>query len=154
MAWEWSHTPEAYENAKKNLDSLSRETLEVIWAEWLTHNANPGGPFWDEAYPHALEMAKMMPKDSMQYGIWEYAERQRLCDNGGFRAWVCPFGCHTVPFSPTLNDEHRQFLNARIGRDLIQAAYDFRIHFELSESNAGDLIQQWQGESVSRPDGR
>ncbi len=31
--------------------------------------------------------------------IWQYAsEDLRTCDNGGYNAWMCPWGCHTVSF--------------------------------------------------------
>ena len=34
MAWSWSHTQEAYENAQANTHGLSLKKLREIWAEW------------------------------------------------------------------------------------------------------------------------
>jgi hypothetical protein len=96
MAWEWSHTDEAYYNAFENLSNQSREFLEVAMAEWL---ATDEDGFDTEKYDRrALPYAKRMDDDTLINSIWERAGEQRTCDNGGFNAWVCPYGCHQVSF--------------------------------------------------------
>lgn len=94
MAWEWSHTPEAYANARRNLGRLD-DDLRVIWAEWEAYDGND---FDDSVYPDALARAEDIPHDVLADRIWEQMEEQATCDNGGWRAWACPFGCHTVSF--------------------------------------------------------
>ena len=42
MAWSWSHSQEAYENARENLSTLDRETLEIIFAEWRAAQGKGG----------------------------------------------------------------------------------------------------------------
>jgi hypothetical protein len=34
----------------------------------------------------------------VQAEVWEKVKALAVCDNGGFEAWVCPYGCHTLPF--------------------------------------------------------
>lgn len=103
MAWEWSHTPEAYENARMNLEDLSHEELAVIMAEIVSKKYDDEFPEEPSAYKNgfyekALKNSKETPKDTLVNSIWEFAEEHRTCDNGGFNAYVCPYGCHTVSF--------------------------------------------------------
>ena len=42
MAWSWSHSQEAYENARENLSELDKETLEIIFAEWRAAQGKGG----------------------------------------------------------------------------------------------------------------
>ena len=99
MAWSWSHTAEAYATARENLEELPRDTLEEICDEWALHDADEGHPADEEVdIPN-------LPDDVLVDYIWERAEEQALCDNGGWAAWVCPYGCHTVPFSRGNPDE-------------------------------------------------
>lgn len=101
MAWEWSHTAEAYEIAQENLFHLDRVTLEVIYAEWQARcGDNEFDPDFDsEAYEQGLKEAKGIATEDIVDYIWTQAEALYTCDNGGWNAWVCPWGCHTVPFS-------------------------------------------------------
>lgn len=103
MAWEWSHTPEAYFAAYENVQNETREFLEVAFAEWHGNGGQYGSGnlsrFDISAHDKALERAKSLPADILADFIWQHAETQKTCDNGGFNAWVCPYGCHTVSFS-------------------------------------------------------
>lgn len=117
MAWSWSHTTEAYENAQRNLEDLPKEELDVIYAEWVAwkrghaiaraeaeaegdeYNEYVHEAFDESAYNSALKSAQMESRSGMIVKIvWPYVEEFATCDNGGFNAWVCPYGCHTVPF--------------------------------------------------------
>ena len=100
MAWSWSHTVEAYENARRNLGKLRKGELNVIYAEWEAHTSREEdeGAFDEPKYKAALTAARKIPADILADAIWERAEELATCDNGGFNAWVCPFGCHTVSF--------------------------------------------------------
>ena len=113
MAWSRSHTNEAYRDARANLDDLPRDTVAVIWAEWRAWDGNTFHAGFDgKAYKRKLRRfysllhrAKHadLALDSMREDIWSKAsgeETGRSCDNGGFNACLCPFGCgcHTVPF--------------------------------------------------------
>lgn len=95
MAWEWSHTVKAYWNARENLAELSKEELEIIYAEWSEWEDS----FNERKYGIALKHASKLCHDFLVAWIWERAEQFRTCDNGGFNAWICPYGCHAVPFS-------------------------------------------------------
>jgi hypothetical protein len=113
MAWEWSHTQEAYGNARRNLEGKSREWLNEVFGEWraesdrLVFHRRPIADFCDnggfdgEAYDAALLLAVDLPDEALIEEIWERMSSQRTCDNGGFNAWACPSGCHTISFSPS-----------------------------------------------------
>lgn len=102
MAWSWSHTPEAYDNAHDNLLDLPVDTLRVIYKEWRTHILSVGqdDAAWLATYENASNFTEMsdMTNREIADAIWEWANEQRTCDNGGWNAWMCPYGCHTVPF--------------------------------------------------------
>lgn len=107
MSWEWSHTTEALEYARKQVFELDRETLLTILAENYTakHQAEhaAGGPDFDEeAYEKFLARFEDLPADTMAESVWAFAEELCTCDNGGHNAHLCFYGCgcHTVPFSP------------------------------------------------------
>ncbi len=102
MAWEWSHTEEAYTAARTNLEGLEPDTLRVIWAEWkaAVPRTHGGYDFDSEAYETFLLQAQPLGPVRLASDIWERAADYRTCDNGGFNAHLCPFACgpHCVPF--------------------------------------------------------
>ncbi len=109
MAWSWSHTGEAYAFAYERLSELPTDELAVIFAEWRAAEIGGGivdaNEFSQRRYERALKFATTGPNDTMPGEwvadwIWNKAEEHCTCDNGGFNAWVCPYGCHTVPFGP------------------------------------------------------
>jgi hypothetical protein len=125
MAWSWSHSPEAYANALRNLEELSKEVLEEIYAEWQACNKEneylkrvwqlevefgkttfnepdfDNNAWCQDNYDIAIEAAKDISADVLAESIWGWAESHAVCDNGGFNAWVCPTGCHRVSFDYT-----------------------------------------------------
>jgi len=101
MTWEWSHTQDAYDNAHNNLWGLDRETLQIIWAEWHSSEYPDGGEereFDVQLYKFALSAVGLIDTELLIDFIWQDMERNATCDNGGYNAWCCPFGCHTVSF--------------------------------------------------------
>ena len=102
MAWSWSHAAEAYADAQSQVESKSREWLETVFAEWhATDEVDDFSPeFNEEEYQTALLEARTLPQDSLADFIWNRMSEFATCDNGGFDAWACPSGCHTVPFAP------------------------------------------------------
>lgn len=103
MAWSWSHTVQAYEYAHSQLGQLDREKLLEIRREWYASDpAQFATAFsqdkWDEAV--RFQMFADLSDEQLAEDIWDRAYTQQVCDNGGWNAWVCPFGCHTVPFGP------------------------------------------------------
>lgn len=114
MTWSWSHTVEAYCNARRNVESRGRDWLMEVWAEWEASvepdDAEPdefaGEYFNEEMYADALRRAADMPEDILADDIWRRMEDQANCDNGGFNAWACPYGCgcHVVSFDDEAGD--------------------------------------------------
>tara|TARA_Y100000034_G_C6704283_1_gene310771 strand:+ start:209 stop:520 length:312 start_codon:yes stop_codon:yes gene_type:complete len=98
MAWEWSHTAEAYADAETHLQALPRETLNIIFAEW---QANDSDGFNSAKHDTALKEAATLSREHLTEYIWQQASEQATCTNGGWEAWLCPFGCgcHLVPFN-------------------------------------------------------
>lgn len=108
MAWSWSHSNEAYAYAQQKVQELPLEILQIIYAEWIAHRPDEGPEHFNQrAYKKALREAKKLPGDVLADFIWEKAEERATCTNGGWEAWVCPFGCgpHMVPFGPEEQEE-------------------------------------------------
>ena len=105
MAWSWSHTHEAYCNARAQIEQSPRDWLEVCYAEIRVEVPDDGESQLDEGlYARALTQAKGLPSDVLADAIWEYASELQTCTNGGWEAWCCPWGCHTVPFAPVADE--------------------------------------------------
>ena len=100
MAWSWSHTTEAYERVRQQIFDAPREWLEVVFAEWEAENKKENEGFSEKKYEKALKRAKKMEEEALAGYIWEKAEEQSLCSNGGYLAYCCPFQClpHSLPF--------------------------------------------------------
>ena len=130
MSWSWSHTTEAYHYARKRLHSKPKGTLGVIWAEWKTYHKaqaeareearkeaeenewtfDPDSVLesrdFDQAYykekrAEAKDIVGRVGKEPLADEIWEWASEYATCTNGGWKAYMCPYGCecHMVPFS-------------------------------------------------------
>ena len=102
MSWEWSHTHEAYDIAKQNLELLSKEKLVEIYGEWTAYDAEGShGVDWSLAYAQNTATAENLSHDCLVEYIWDRAVDYRTCTNGGHNAYVCPdgCGCHLVSFS-------------------------------------------------------
>jgi hypothetical protein len=108
MAWEWSHTVEAYENVHDNIRDLKRGKLETIWAEWEAWDGNTNSTtgFDIKKYQVAQAKVKTLPDDILADAIWEKVTELRTCENGGHLAWLCPFGCdcHMAAFDYQCKD--------------------------------------------------
>ena len=108
MAWEWSHTQRAYDEAQDNTNGLPVRILREIYAEWKTkyHVSSLGedeicpGGWHDPTYDKALREARSLSAEALADYVWSMAKKQRTCDNGGHLAWLCPYGCraHCIPF--------------------------------------------------------
>ena len=121
MAWEWSHTQEAYDNARKQLDIQTPQFLIVCWAEWRTHereqqeavsNSHRWMKRYDRYHRTAESLWNQNPESVVEF-VWEKMSEQRTCDNGGHRAWCCPEGCHTVPFDEPSDDDLAYWMDSQ-----------------------------------------
>ena len=104
MAWEWSHTMAAYKNARDNLATFDDEQLAAVYAEWraMVPRENSEPDLHLGQYRFALIGARSKirrgMRDLLEDVVYGHMAEQSTCDNGGFDAWACPFGCHTVSF--------------------------------------------------------
>jgi hypothetical protein len=103
MAWDWSHTAEAYANARENLAHLELVDLHIIFGEWRANQLKGGinadnFTFNEYRYRRAIPYAESLSREALEKWIWEKMEAQALCTNGGHDAWCCPYGCHVVTF--------------------------------------------------------
>ena len=116
MAWSWSHTDEAYAaveeqlnnkaDAANNGDTEAAEWIQVVWAEWVASNWEDNLIMSDldlKKYERCLVRAKRQG-ESVGYGklvenIWEWTSELAACTNGGHEAYLCPHGCHLLPFN-------------------------------------------------------
>lgn len=116
MAWSWSHSPEAYESIEiqlnnkgveaNNGDTEAIEWLQTVWSEWIASNWRKDRVTTDldlRKYERAIARAKRqgaeLGYDKLAADIWNWSSDLATCTNGGWEAWVCPFGCHLLPFS-------------------------------------------------------
>lgn len=144
MTWEWSHSQEAYDNLRLQLEAQDREFLETVYAEWKAE----GRPGWfgsdgrhaittagfdERRYQRALCAAKDLSTDVLVEKIYNLAERQASCTNGGWEAWTCPYGCavHMLPF------EHPRQLEIVLD---VSEGIERRIKCKLK----GDHLSFWQ----------
>jgi hypothetical protein len=96
MAWQWSHTQQAEDNAKQNLYNLSKEVLVDCLVDWKVQT---GVEVSD--YDSTVDMYKGLLQCELVEKVWDYMsswEHGRTCDNGGFNAWVDKDGYVTVSF--------------------------------------------------------
>ena len=109
MAWEWSHTPEAYTNAYEQTKRLPRATLLTILREWSYDDRDKANRLPKRAISEKTGRARgfrrpaglwRLDRDTLADLVWQRAEEQRRCTNGGWEAYLCPEGCHRVPFDP------------------------------------------------------
>ena len=113
MSWEWSHTAEGIQNARDNLFDLPLEDPAVIYSEIQVarydEESNTYIEAWDgkdsKKYEKVLLKARTMDTETLAEAIWEFMESFRTCDRGGYNAYCCPYGCHTVPFDREVKED-------------------------------------------------
>jgi hypothetical protein len=101
MAWEWSHSQDAYDDFRANVAKQERAWLECVYAEWEARADNLEN-FDEKKFRKALKQAKKLPSDMLADTIYEKAEAFATCEAGGHNGYACPFGCgpHVLPFAP------------------------------------------------------
>lgn len=124
MAWEWSHSHQAYANAEGRLmlkaeaadkgDEDNQEWLEEIYSEWeateFDEDGSPGYFCLDKyavAQRECRAIAKQTSWQDIAEQIWMRASNYAVCTNGGHDAYVCPEGCgaHLVSFNSLTSEE-------------------------------------------------
>jgi len=103
MAWQWSHSQEAYQNVREQIKILDVETLATILAEWSEYGRFQNPDYEDsfgELYNKDLNTFRNLPLDVLSDVVWDRASELSLCTNGGWLAHLCPYGCgcHMSPF--------------------------------------------------------
>jgi hypothetical protein len=115
MAWSWSHTAEAYQNARDSFLELPPSTLRVILAEWVAAERDEYGEYdfnlrkYRKAIRENYRLERRLGPhilESLAEDCWNRIEELATCDNGGWNCWVCPFGCHTVPFNRAETEQY------------------------------------------------
>lgn len=123
MAWSWSHAGEAYAAAEENLmaradraakgDEYEQKWLLDCICEWDIEDYRPSHiDRWMKRYDRLMikwrREAKRLGWQFIAERIWEKAEELATCDNGGWNAWCCPDGCHTVSFTLQETEEEEE----------------------------------------------
>ena len=103
MSWSWSHSSEGIQNVMDNIEKLSDEDIRIVYAEWKACDSAQDGEYDNDAfdssaYDDALKASGNIDIDGLVQYIQDRCSEAAICDNGGFNAWVCPSGCHTVSF--------------------------------------------------------
>lgn len=100
MAWEISHTPEAWDAAARNLREWDRERL----IEALTDDAFEAAEEAGDDDPQAAADARWLDVNELPHDLLVDAalgciEEHGTCSNGGHAFWIDRQGFHTVPVS-------------------------------------------------------
>lgn len=95
MSWEWSHTAEAYENVRRNIADLPKRKLLEVLREWAYADRERKGR--KPSFRQPVGQRKL-PQDILADLVWDRASEHATCSNGGWDAYICPDGCHTVSF--------------------------------------------------------
>ena len=116
MAWAWSHTNEAYAAVEDQLNNKADEAnngdieaaewIHVVWSEWVASDWREDRVTTDldlRTYERASARAKRQGEslgyDKLAADIWNWSSDLATCTNGGSESWVCPYGCHLIPFN-------------------------------------------------------
>ena len=104
MAWEWSHSQEAYDFAREFLqEKIAFTALVEIAAEWDVHahcEVNDDAPAFDhELFNARVAEYKGYSQEDLAGLVWGKMEQLRTATNGGHALWGCPYGCkcHWIP---------------------------------------------------------
>ena len=101
MSWDWSHKEvgDLYENIH-NPSVVSTETIKECIAEFAAYTEEDhfDRDLYDQkmAWINGIDLGHECLADN----LWDLVVAQKICDNGGFNAWLCPNGCecHKAPF--------------------------------------------------------
>lgn len=97
MAWEISHSPEAWDNARANLETWDRDRLVEALTDDAFEAAESNGSDGMEAADILRELIEDHPTDILVDLCMEAISLHNTCDNGGFNFWIDREGFHTVP---------------------------------------------------------
>ena len=95
MAWEWSHTQEAYDEAREILGTWDRHDLIYAIIEDETEDFEGNG-LEDFRLKRVMELTEL-PTDILADHAWSIAETNRTCSNGGHELYVDRNGWYTIP---------------------------------------------------------
>ncbi len=107
MAWEWSHTADAYGNARAQLDALRKAELTIV-REWAHYDREQSTRYRRPSWRASFRLpagVRRLPQDVLADLVWDRMEELRTYTSGGWNAYACPYGCHTVPFEPVADRE-------------------------------------------------
>jgi hypothetical protein len=98
MAWEISHSQEAFDNARHNLALWDRDKLIDALSDDAFELAEQGGHSDPaDAAQAVLELLEDTPQDLLVDICMTTIEDHRTCSNGGHDFWIDREGFHTVP---------------------------------------------------------
>ncbi len=106
MAWEISHSPEAWDNAARNLATWDREQLiEALTDDAFEEQEEAGSDNPQLAADTLRELLEnadgfgnaLVAHDTLVDMALRTIERHNTCSNGGHDFWIDRQGFHTVP---------------------------------------------------------
>ena len=103
MAWEWSHTQEAYDEAREILGTWERADLIGAIVEdesdvFMDRETNEGKSVEDYRLERfAYWNDSFFTEDVLAELAWTIAEKNHMCSNGGHELYVDRNGWYTIP---------------------------------------------------------
>lgn len=102
MAWEISHTTEAWDNARRNLAQWDRgQLIEALTDDAFEGQEEAGHDNPSEAADVLRELLVDAPHDELVGMAYSSIEVHQTCSNGGYDFWIDRQGYHTVPVDYT-----------------------------------------------------
>jgi hypothetical protein len=96
MAWEISHTAEAWECFCRGLEAQTTEWLQEAIATCI---ADSSVDDWMDAYELALSQLQGAPHDALVCECVSWTERNSTCSNGGWDFYIDKSGFYSICLS-------------------------------------------------------
>jgi len=96
MAWEISHSAEAWDNARANLEAMGSERIINALADEAYHDACEADADGERAADECRARLASLPLDILVDAAMGSIRRHNTCDSGGHKFWIDRQGYHTV----------------------------------------------------------
>ena len=108
MAWEISMSAEGWDNVRRNLHGMDKDSLTIALTDDLFEDLEQRGVELSDielAIAHKTSELKSLPIDILAEAAMDLVRQHNTCDNGGFRVWIDRQGYQTVPVDLTPEGE-------------------------------------------------
>lgn len=105
MAWEISHTAEAWECFRRGLEAQTEQWLREACATCMADAKEGEDADWEEEFAKAMAELKGLYKDTLVDAAYCWCETNNTCSNGGFDFYVDEGGYYSICLSDYEEEE-------------------------------------------------